>query len=59
MNYITLEKCSDETLRKCWHLLAHGADGRKDLVLAEAKRRGIELVDPTYIEQKTESQIWY
>lgn len=59
MNYITLEQCSDETLRKCWHLLTHGCAGRKDLVLAEAKRRGIELVDPTYVEQKTESQIWY
>lgn len=59
MNYITLEQCSDKTLRKCWHLLTHGAVGRKDLVLAEAKRRGIELVDPTYVEQKTESEIWY
>ena len=57
MNYITLEQCSDETLLKLMLMRTHPVHESEDLILAEAKRRG--LVDPTYIEQKTESQIWY
>lgn len=57
MNYITLKQCSDETLLKLMLMRSHPVHESEDLILAEAKRRG--MVDPTYVEQKTESQIWY
>lgn len=63
-NYVRLQDVSEERFREIWDGVCRGklyfyrGDGR-NIMFREAKRRGIELIDPTNIEQQTKANIWY